>query len=53
VTGIGLAAVAARRAFARLGLDGPVVRLLPAASAFVVLGLGLVMTARAVPQLLG
>jgi ABC-type nickel/cobalt efflux system permease component RcnA len=51
VTGIGLLAVAARRAFARLSFDGPLVRLLPAASALVVLGLGLVMTARAIPQL--
>jgi nickel/cobalt transporter (NicO) family protein len=50
VTGIGLVAVAARRAFARMSLDGPVVRLLPAASALVVLGLGLVMTARAIPH---
>jgi ABC-type nickel/cobalt efflux system permease component RcnA len=51
VTGIGLVAVAARRAFARMSLDGPLVRLLPAASALVVLGLGLVMTARAIPHL--
>ena len=51
VTAIGLLAVAARRAFSRLSFDGPLVRLLPAASALVVLGLGLVMTARAIPQL--
>jgi nickel/cobalt exporter len=51
VTGIGLVAVAARNAFSRLSLDGRLVRLLPAASALVVLGLGLVMTARAIPQL--
>jgi nickel/cobalt exporter len=51
ITGIGLLAVAARRAFSRMSLDGPLVRLLPAASALVVLGLGLVMTARAIPQL--
>jgi nickel/cobalt transporter (NicO) family protein len=51
VTGIGLVAVAARRTFARLSLDGPLARLLPAASALVVLGLGLAMTARAIPHL--
>ena len=51
VTGIGLVAVAARRTFARMRLDGRLVRLLPTASAAVVLGLGLVMTARALPQL--
>jgi nickel/cobalt transporter (NicO) family protein len=51
VTGIGLVAVAARNVFVRLSLDGRLVRLLPAASALVVLGLGLVMTARAIPQL--
>jgi ABC-type nickel/cobalt efflux system permease component RcnA len=50
ITGIGLVAVLARRAFSRLSLDGPVVRLLPAVSALVILGAGLAMTARAVPQ---
>ena len=52
VTAIGLVAVTARRAFSRLQLDGPLVRALPAVSALVVLGLGLAMTARAVPQLI-
>jgi nickel/cobalt transporter (NicO) family protein len=50
ITGIGLVAVLARRAFSRLSLDGPVVRLLPAVSALVILGAGLAMTARALPQ---
>lgn len=52
VTGIGLLAVGARRLFARARLDGPLVHSLPAVSAAVVLALGLVMTARAVPNLL-
>jgi nickel/cobalt exporter len=52
VTGIGLIAVTAKRLFARTSFEGPLVRLLPAASAAVVLALGLVMTARALPPLL-
>jgi nickel/cobalt transporter (NicO) family protein len=52
ITAIGLVAVTAKRAFARMRLDGPVVRALPAVSALVVLGLGVAMTARAVPQLI-
>jgi nickel/cobalt exporter len=52
VTAIGLVAVTAKRAFSRLQLDGPLVRALPAVSALVVLGLGVAMTARAVPQLI-
>jgi nickel/cobalt transporter (NicO) family protein len=52
VTAIGLVAVTAKRAFSRLRLDGPLVRALPAVSALVVLGLGVAMTARAVPQLI-
>ena len=51
MTGLGLAAVAARGAFSRVGLGGRAVRLLPAVSAVVVLGLGLAMTARALPHL--
>jgi nickel/cobalt exporter len=50
VTGIGLLAVTARRAFARARFDGVLVRSLPAVSALVVLALGLVMTLRALPQ---
>jgi nickel/cobalt transporter (NicO) family protein len=52
ITAIGLVAVTAKRAFSRLRLDGPLVRALPAVSALVVLGVGLAMTARAVPQLI-
>lgn len=51
VSTIGLVAVTARRAFARLRLDGPLVKVLPALSALVVFGLGVVMTVRALPQL--
>ena len=49
VSGIGLLAVTAKRAFGRLSFQGPVVRVLPAVSALVVVGLGLAMTARALP----
>jgi nickel/cobalt transporter (NicO) family protein len=52
VTAIGLVAVTAKRTFSRMRLDGPLVRALPAVSALVVLGLGIAMTARAVPQLI-
>jgi nickel/cobalt exporter len=51
VTAIGLVAVTAKRAFSRMRLDGALVRALPAVSALVVLGLGVAMTARAIPQL--
>jgi nickel/cobalt transporter (NicO) family protein len=50
ITGIGLVAVLARRAFRRLSLDGPLMRLLPAASALVILAAGLAMTIHAVPK---
>jgi len=50
ITGIGLAAVLARSAFRRASFDGPLVRLLPAASALVILAAGLTMTGRAVPK---
>jgi len=49
VTGIGLVAVTAKRAFSRLSLDGRLMGALPAASAVVVIALGLAMTARALP----
>jgi len=49
ITGIGLVAVLARRAFSRARLDGPVVRSLPAVSAAVILVVGVVITARAIP----
>jgi ABC-type nickel/cobalt efflux system permease component RcnA len=50
ITGIGLAAVLARSAFRRVSFEGPLVRLLPAASALVILAAGLAMTLRAVPK---
>jgi nickel/cobalt transporter (NicO) family protein len=52
ITAIGLVAVTAKQAFTRMRLDGPLVRALPAVSALVVLGLGVAMTVRAVPQLM-
>ena len=50
ITGIGLVAVLARRAFRRLSFDSPLIRLLPAASALVILAAGLAMTLHAVPK---
>jgi nickel/cobalt transporter (NicO) family protein len=50
MTGIGVAAVTAKRTFDRVDFNGGVIRLLPAFSAVVVLGLGLVMIARALPH---
>ncbi len=52
ITAIGLVAVFARRTFGRLSLDGPVVRALPAVSAALILAVGLVITARALPGVL-
>ncbi len=49
ITGIGLIAVLARRAFSRMSLEGPLVRALPALSAALILVVGLVITAKAVP----
>ena len=49
MTAIGLLAVAAKRTYARLSFEGRIVRLLPAVSALVIIGLGLTMTARALP----
>ena len=49
ITGIGLVAVLARRVFARASFDGRVVRALPAASALVILLVGVALTIRAVP----
>jgi ABC-type nickel/cobalt efflux system permease component RcnA len=51
MTAIGLVAVTAKKTFARVDFDGAAIRLLPALSAVVVLGLGLAMTARALPHL--
>jgi ABC-type nickel/cobalt efflux system permease component RcnA len=50
MTGLGLAAVAARSTFSRFDLGGRTIRFLPAVSAVVVLALGLLMTARALPH---
>jgi ABC-type nickel/cobalt efflux system permease component RcnA len=52
ITAIGLVAVLARRAFGRLRLDGPLVRALPAASALVVLAVGVGITLKALPEVL-
>ena len=52
VSGIGLVAVGARRAFSRMSFEGRIVRALPAISAFVIFALGVAMTARAVPKVL-
>ena len=49
ITGIGLAAVLARRAFGRARFDGPVIQALPAVSAAVMVAVGLAITARAIP----
>ena len=52
ITAIGLVAVLARRTFSHLSLDGPLVRALPAASAALILAVGLLITARALPGVL-
>lgn len=49
MTAIGLVAISARRFFSRTTFEGPLVRLLPALSAAIVLGLGIAMTVRALP----
>jgi nickel/cobalt exporter len=51
ITAIGLVAVTAKRAFGRLSFEGRAVQALPAVSGFLVLALGLVMMARAIPTL--
>jgi nickel/cobalt transporter (NicO) family protein len=50
ITGIGLVAVFAKQIFKRARFDGRLVRLLPAASALVILAAGLAMTVRALPK---
>jgi ABC-type nickel/cobalt efflux system permease component RcnA len=50
ITGIGLVAVLAKRAFGRLSLDGRLISVLPAVSAFVILVAGIAMTIRALPK---
>ena len=49
ITGIGLVAVLARRAFSRVSLEGPLVRALPSLSAVAILLVGVVLTVRALP----
>ena len=51
ISAIGLLAIGARRTFSRLTFQGPVVRLLPAVSALVILAFGIAMTVRALPHL--
>jgi ABC-type nickel/cobalt efflux system permease component RcnA len=51
ITGVGLVAVLAKRAFNRVGFDGRLIGLLPAVSALVILVAGIAMTVRAVPNL--
>jgi ABC-type nickel/cobalt efflux system permease component RcnA len=50
ITGVGLVAVLAKKAFARRSFDGLLVRALPAVSALVILVAGLVMTFHALPK---
>ncbi len=50
ITGIGLVAVFAKQIFKRASFEGRLVRLLPAASALVILAAGVGMTARALPK---
>ena len=52
ITAIGLVAVLARRAFGRARLDGPLIRALPAVSAAVIVGVGLVITLKAIPAVI-
>ena len=50
ITGVGLVAVYAKQIFKRASFEGRLVRLVPAASALVILVAGLAMTARALPK---
>jgi nickel/cobalt exporter len=52
ITAIGLVAVLARHAFGQLSLDGRLVRILPSVSAMLILAVGLVITAKALPGVL-
>jgi nickel/cobalt exporter len=52
ITAIGLLAVLARRAFTRISLDGPLVSALPAASALLILAVGIGITVNALPEVL-
>ena len=50
ITGVGLLAVLARSTFRRLSFEGRLMRLLPGASALVILAAGVAMTLRAFPK---
>jgi nickel/cobalt transporter (NicO) family protein len=50
ITGIGLGAILAKKAFARRSFDGVLVRALPAVSAVVIVAAGVLMTAHALPK---
>jgi ABC-type nickel/cobalt efflux system permease component RcnA len=50
LTGLGLAVVYAGRALGRLNVPGRLITTLPAVSALLIVGVGLVLTANAVPQ---
>jgi nickel/cobalt exporter len=50
ITGIGLAAILAKRTFRRFELQGRVIGLLPALSALVIVIAGAAMTVRAIPK---
>lgn len=52
ITAIGLVVVLARGQLRRWSFDGPVVRALPALSAVVILGVGVVLTVRAIPNVI-
>jgi nickel/cobalt exporter len=49
MTAVGLAAVSAKRFIGRASFEGRIVRALPAASALLILGLGIAMTTKALP----
>ncbi len=52
ISAVGLVAVLARRVFSRISLDGPLVRALPAASALLILAVGVGITANSLPEVL-
>jgi ABC-type nickel/cobalt efflux system permease component RcnA len=51
ITGIGLGAILAKKAFARRSFDGALIRALPAVSALVIVVAGVLMTVHAIPKL--
>jgi ABC-type nickel/cobalt efflux system permease component RcnA len=52
ITAVGLLAVGAKSVFARRSFDGRVLRVLPTVSALVIVGLGVAMAVRAIPEVL-